>query len=453
MSGYKHATVTLSSAEYQRLHEADLKSRYKKSEQEKGKKAILENQDLQAVIREMEQRQLAFQEYIGALENQICRVEIDSSKEMVDHQNEFMQGIEASQAEMAEALQEAKQGFYEIFENEKVRHSHQVSRLKQRMNALAAEGKEKAEIVQEWLDSATALRSFIESNYDHEFFMPGFMERTDQEILLASENLQTGMFDAALLGLQHTYQDCSCARLEMERLSAQWTLLHQKAIACARELFKDITSNNVIPAIDLHQQELPFQIDLNKWSPDYGTLLRQVKSLLSRLQNKIIRLTINDFEEIINKTISDYRSEFEQIIYESRLAVIHSQIRVNIADIAIDALGRQGFIVQESGFQENDMHNPFMISLTNIEGSQVTIHVDPLPRLSLGNDLVIESLDAVDRTESELRSRSVEITRALSQCGLQVGLLSTSRPALLPLFTEVSKSSETIAHLKAGPNE
>jgi len=65
---------------------------------------------------------------------------------------------------------------------------------------------------------------------------------------------------------------------------------------------------------------------------------------------------------IIETEIPNIKEEFDTLIYETRLAVIFAQMRINIADIAIQALEKQGFALNECGFEENNMLMPYYIS-------------------------------------------------------------------------------------------
>ena len=238
----------------------------------------------------------------------------------------------------------------------------------------------------------------------------------------AVSNLQEGMPEAALMGAQQVYFDCSQARLELERRISEWQILQQTALAAMDKLYKDIASSNFIPAVDLSGVELPIMIDLDQWSGlPYNRILRQAKSLLSRLRARSQSLTAADLKDLTENGIPRIEKEFNEIIYKARMEVIYSQIQINIADISIQALKNQGFQVAKHGFMENDMRKPYFVTLQNIEGSLVTININPIRSLEVANNLVIKSHDATLRTESELRSRSREIVRSLNQFGLQVG--------------------------------
>jgi len=432
MSGYKHATVTISEAEYRRLHDAEMKGRFSRVVHNETKKDRQETKIIKAGFRAFEERQHEFQQYIGTLENEIGQIEIETSQALVEHQKEFQQDLDVHLASLQEnttnILNEAAQDLSLQIEDNQRKHLRQLIHLKRHFDALSVNIEQKASISKNWLDTTVALRNFIEEHYDHNRFMPGYFERLDTQIQQAIENLQNNMAEAALVGLQQVYMDCSQARLELERVTNEWQMLFQAARESVEELFSYFNSNKVIPALDTLGRELPIEIILDQWSDNRCTaLINHARGLYSHLETNMESLTCKELTELTESIVPGLKNEFNSLVYEARLAVIYSQFRINIADIAIQALERQGFNVYEFGFVDNNMRKPYNISLRNIGGSQVKIQVNPIRSLEAASDLEIESMDTLDLTESELRSRSQEILRSLTRYGLRVGPVNTNR--------------------------
>ncbi len=82
--------------------------------------------------------------------------------------------------------------------------------------------------------------------------------------------------------------------------------------------------------------------------------------------------------------------EFDSVVYHARLAVINSQLRINIADIAVHALEQQGFVMDEAGYEQGDGHRPYSVTMHNVENSRVVIHVDPVSDVESTNALIVE---------------------------------------------------------------
>ena len=439
MSGHKHATVTIRESEYRRLHDIDMKARFSLLGSRHKDKDQKENELINALAQSFDKRQKEFEIYIDALDTDVAQIEKETARALEQEQNRLSLQLASIKQETYIAVNTYVQNLSEHVDTCLRRHQDELATIRQNLDNLSGNMANKIELAEFWISSANTLRSFIETHYDHARLLPGQFERIDIQLQQASGNLAAGMPEAALVGAQQGYNDCSQARIEMERLTSQWQALFQIALQTVEELYHDISANNYIPALDINGSQLPILIDLDHWSVHrYTNMLRSVRSYLSRLRTASHRLTSTELTDLIQNIVPRFRQDFNEIIYEARLDVIYSQIRINIADIAIQALGRQGFVIQEHGYTGNDMRKPYFISLQNIEGSQVTILVNPMKDTKAVNDLVINSSDSSTRTESELRSRSREIVRSLAQFGLQVG----------PITVDDSTTAEALSVVK-----
>jgi hypothetical protein len=442
MSGYKHTTIKISEADYRRLHNADMKGRFSRVSQKKVDPANPNVEKLQSTFQGFEQRQREFQQFMRGLSTEIGQVEIETAQALVDQRDgfhlELSDRLASLQIDSTIALDAVSRDLSEQIDLNQRRHSDQLSNLTGCLDSLFVNKEQKAGIAQQWFDSASSLRDFIEAHYDHNRFMPGHFERLDIQIQQALGNLQDDMLEAALLAAQEVYMECSLARLELEKLEGEWQILYQEASEMLEELIRVLAGGKIIPALDTQGQVLPIEINLDHWSDHhYTTLTQQVRYLRSRMRTEAASFTTAELNELVNDVIPGMKKEFDNLVYEARLAVIYSQIRINIADITIQALERQGFLVNEHGFAENNMQMPYLISLQNIEGSQVFIRVNPIRNAQAANDLEIESHDKDVRTESELRSRSREILNSLTQYGLRVGPVRTDRVAQVQGFNAI----------------
>jgi hypothetical protein len=439
MSGYKRATIKISEADYRRLHEADMKARFRVVPQHQTNRNHEDAETLRSTLLGFEQRQREFQQYIAGLSNDIGQVEIQTAQAMLNQQDRYQQELSMRLASFQEdtsaAMDVVSQDLSDQIEANQRRHLDELTNLTRRLDTLSGSVEHKAGIARNWLDSAIVLRKYIETHYDHNRFLPATFESLDFKMQQAMGNLQDGMPEAALIGAQEVYMECSQARLELERLASEWQVIYLDASELLDELLGILTKGKIVPALDTQGNELPIKVNLDHWSDHhYSSLTRQVRNLRSRLRIEAESITTEELTELTRDIVPRLKEEFDDLVYEARLAVIYSQIRINIADITIQALERQGFMVSEHGFVENNMRKPYLISLQNIEGSQVMIRVNPILSAEAANDLEIESHDNDIRTESELRSRSWEILRSLTQYGLRVGPLSTDRGAQVDGF-------------------
>ena len=87
----------------------------------------------------------------------------------------------------------------------------------------------------------------------------------------------------------------------------------------------------------------------------------------------------------------------------------------------VQALQEQGFSLQASEYESRDMRNAYEARLLNLEGNEVVVQVAPTGSQLGANELHLQSYDREVRTEHELQRRWYEVSRSLSQYGLEVG--------------------------------
>jgi hypothetical protein len=77
--------------------------------------------------------------------------------------------------------------------------------------------------------------------------------------------------------------------------------------------------------------------------------------------------------------------------------------------------------LSSSAYEEYDLRSGYGARLTNIEGNEVVVQVSPAGTEIGANELQIQSLDAEQKTEHELRRRWQEISQSLDGYGVHVG--------------------------------
>jgi hypothetical protein len=134
------------------------------------------------------------------------------------------------------------------------------------------------------------------------------------------------------------------------------------------------------------------------------------------------RLTIEDLSRIYNQILPTIRESFSSIIYEARLSALNSQLRMNIAETALQALETHGFVLDRSGYTEDDMRAEFNAHLVCADGTEISVQVLPTEKENeeLTNDLVVITTHPYLKTEHEARLRWEELNQSLHQFNLNV---------------------------------
>ncbi|MBA4379095.1 MAG: hypothetical protein C0393_00120 [Anaerolinea sp.] len=446
MSGHKRATITIREDEYRKLQEAEMKLRAEQKDRADQELKMYTNEIFTSAFAEMEQRQHYYEQVISSLDSDLGNLERETAQTLFTQQADFYHEIEERMNDTwentAQIVDEVSQCFQNLLEMEHRHHQSQLCALNQQLVHQQENQEQKYMLAETWINCAYTLREFIEDQYDFNRFMPGQTEKFDNELMLACENLQQDMPEAAFVSAQQVYLRLSELRLEIEKVMSEWQILYHSTYRTARKLSNLAKKNREIPAIDLNGNEMPFSIDLKKWSGEkYLTLIQQINGIHSILRNNAQRLTIQDLRNYLQEVLPQLENELDDLIFQARWEVINSQIRVNIADLALQALEKQGFVLNQGGYVNNDMRETFFASMRNIEGSEVFIYVDPGRENT--NALVIDSKDKLPRTEHELRKRFQEISQTLLQYGLQVGPMEVgSTPKTVATEKTIVKHTE-----------
>ena len=376
------------------------------------------------------QRQMLDEKF--AIQRQIEKEKDTFQRRILKDEESFhqkmMSGLQAARNDTVQVMQEYAEQLNEQIEAVCQQQASQLAGLQNQYLDYSDEKEQKEIMARTWLESAWALREFIEKEYDHQRFLPGGFDAVDIRLQQAEDNLANAMPEAALVLAQQAYTDSSIKRLELEKLTIQWQAIYMNALQRADELFADVLACRSLPAIGMSGEELEINLDLNKWSDEeFSAIKKDALSLRSELRRGARELDTRELNTILSTRIPKVRQNLIDLVYKARWEVVNSQIRINIAEIAIQALEGQGFQLNEHGFRGNNMKGAYQIALVNVEGSQVFIQLNPLADMEASTDLSIESMDQEKRTPSELRSRSTEITRSLARFGLRVGPVSVGK--------------------------
>ncbi len=426
MSGHKHATITISEDEYRRLQEAEMKLRSERKERADQAMTMYTHDVFTKAYASMEQRQAFFEQEIASLDSVLSDLERETAHALIAQQSdlylEFAEKMNNSRENTAQMIDEIAQGFQNMLEKQHHRHQNQLSNVNQQLINIRIDQRQKYTLAENWINYAYTLREFIENQYDYNRFVPGQTQKLDNELTQARENLGQGMSEAAFIGAQQVYTSLSVFRLEIEKVMSEWQVLFHTTYRNARRLDIMAKENREVPAIDTDGNEIPFQIKIIDWAgQEYLLITQQINDILNKLRNDAHQLSIQDLRNYLYEVLPKLEKDLDNIIYQSRLEVINSQIRINIADLALQALEKQGFVLDQCGYINNDRRKSFFASVRNIEGSEVVIYVDPA-RENV-NNIVIDSKDRIPRTEHELRKRFQDIAQTLLQYGLQVGAM------------------------------
>jgi hypothetical protein len=434
MSGFKRATVTISQEEYRRLHEADIQKRFRKKKTADARQNDQQLQTMRAALDEMEERQRFYETLVTDLDDEIVRMEELTSRELIAYQETFTQEL-ISQLEFASQESNAIfAGLAERFEAQLQRERNSfyqsLQHFDRQLERWSQDARHKHRLATQWVTQSAAIYDFIHSQFETERFAPGRMPAIHRKIALARANLDQGLPEASLQASQQAFMELSDLRVELETRTMEWQNQFQMTLAAAKELQRTILANAQVPALDALGNDLPIPIQLDYWSGGgYQILLRDAKQLHQNLREGQRSLSQEDLQRLWRQEIPSLWNRLESMIYEARLEAIQSQLRINIADLALQALETQGYTLQAAGFAEDDMRGSFEATLRNADQSCISIRILPKQGQEMTSDLEVISGDSSMRTAGELFARFQAIRSSLGQKGLTIRQVQANGPA------------------------
>jgi hypothetical protein len=280
----------------------------------------------------------------------------------------------------------------------------------------------KEEIVHKQLADAQSLYDFVINTFHHEKFSPGEAQRSVYEMGKAYQNLEQGFLDAAMINAQRAYQSLSEQRLTLQQKQAEWELLYLDVENRLRQLLIDAEGLKEIPSVDLDGNEIGQMIDVDYWSSRRLSRLKtMIHTRLEQMKTHAEELQTVDLLAIQQTELPRIFEELENTCSMAMEEALNSQLRVNIADIVIQALENQGFCFSDSEYQQKDKRKTFSANVINLAGDEIIIGVEPNKGEPGTSNLHLISADAGQRTEHELKQRANEIFTTLNQFGLENG--------------------------------
>jgi len=424
MSGYKRATVTISEQEYRRLHEADMKRRFRGHA--KGKNSG-QPADFTNTLQQMENRQRQLEQAFSDLDQSFDRSGAEALQEILMQNARCYESLAAIMEETtsntSDSLAFISQRFTEEMHREQEQYRNHLQSLVQRLDTYEQSEQVKAEAARQWLRQSVVLVDFIQQQFDHERFLPGRVSKILRTLNFAQNNLAQGFLESSLQVSQRAFLELSELHFELEQCIVEWQTEYEKAHHAINQILTDLELNSMVNALGLQGEELTEQVDLDFWTEGkYRQLLDICRKVMTRLGQDQEHISTEELRRIHTELFPIITERFESIIYDARLNALNSQLRMNIAERALQALEIHGFRLHESGYANKDMRARFMADLENSDGSRVSIQVlpqDPSTQV-LTNELVVITNHPYLKTEQEARLQWEELRLALNQYNLNV---------------------------------
>lgn len=428
MSGYKRATVAIRQDEYDRLKEAEQKLRALPSvdnnhlwEMQQQSQAVF-NENLAQV----QGRQEHFETLLSGVDGKLRDMELSTHQAVNECLTQATGAFESYAGALWEHLDDVlavhDQAFQQVIAAHHRQQQEELSQLSRHIRHLNNEGERKRQLSEEWVSAAGQFCEFIRASYAHEFFAPGQVEKLENQLAMARQNLDQGLYEAGLMTAQQAYMAGSELRLDLEQRQSEWQFLFQAAWEAVTQLLDQANHCRVIPAVDLDGNLLPYEIDVDFWVVGRLTVFEnELQDALNLLETGHELPDAKILQRWLMVDLPEYANALSEMILDARVNALNSQLRINIADLVVQALQEQGFALQGAAYEARDDRNSFEAQMMSLDGSEVLVQVAPVGSQLGENELHLQSLDDQVRTEHELRQRWQEVSHSLAQYGLEVG--------------------------------
>jgi hypothetical protein len=428
MSGYKRATINITRDEYDRLRDAELNLR----QVPEVPVQIAENIRTQSANalsgsnQEIQERHAVFQQVLARMDHSIRQAESTTARALVQMQADVLKQAQQNAGELwshvTQALQEQERSITSSIRESQRKNQEALAQLSNALWQVQESTAQKQAAAEEWITTIRALFAFIQENYACEFFMPGVLPEIERSIEQGRINLQGGLFEAVILSAQQDFFRLSDMRLELEALHNRWQMLLLANWETANQILSHAVQSEQVQANDLDGSPLPFTIQVDFWAQGrLSDLVNRLTCLLDAMSGPSPSFSIDTLQEWRETLLPEFYDELSDIILDARISALNSQMRINIADLVVQALRKQGFALDASSYAAMDERQEYQAHMVNAKGNEVVVHVTPTGQALGENELQLESHDRALRTEHELRQRWHEIHRALRGFGLNVG--------------------------------
>lgn len=445
MSGHKRTTVSISEEEYRQLHDAEMKMRFMDKFLPQTIEKVKEENNIaiNKAVENMTNRQERFFSIARDLQTDIRSIEWQTGNAIQQHAIKVGELLKRAETNLGENLQYRLDQFSQQFKAE-IAYQHAQSQmsfchLEDQFNQLYGHEAHKQELALAWAQSAELICTFILNNYPSEWMAPNQIEEMEIQLRQSYLNLDQGAPEAALVLAQQVYFRGSLLRIELENKMLENSLLREAACQSFQQLVAWAEKVGEIPAIDLKGNELDLIVNVNYWSEGlYQTTVDNLKYHLKALsENWYSDNSI--YQTILEKEIPYWQKSLEDLVFNARVKVIDSQIRINIAELVICALQEQGYLFDQGNYLDGDMRSGYEAMLSSLDGSQVVIRVDPIEQREGSSEVHLISLDRAIRTERELQQRAHEVSKSLERYGLAVGERSVPARRSIPQTVQIDE--------------
>ena len=287
----------------------------------------------------------------------------------------------------------------------------EMKAIEERVRGIGDGEERKAERAAEWLAAVREKQKEMEGEWGAEE-----EESLGEAVEGAEEELAAGFNEAAVSELKGVYG-------RLEELEERWQereAQREEVEERLEELADKVAANRVVIAVGLEGEELEEKVDVDYWSVrKHSRLTERVVRLREALRGR--ETSWERLRELEESTIPELEQELKEVVKRARQAVLRSQIRENIAEVVVEAMGEQGYELAGWGYERGDQRRDYGVRLESERGDEVEVVVEARGEGIREHGMELKLGEREERTGHEREMRAAEVRRALKRRGLAVG--------------------------------
>lgn len=462
MSGEKKRYVSVEDQELRRLREQESRLRSISQDLPERLNAVRQEaqREFQQRLAPLEKRNQEQQKEVQNLRSNLRNIELETNQRLQQQRQEFQKKIQESQQSQTEALKREsaqlnasmKQGFEQqreeylnltrqqrqeylnlinqqdskftnLIQQEREARQQGQQILQQQINQvvgnLEQEKQRKQTIAENLLNDLDIIWEQINLGYQHQRFTPGRLNDLKRNLEFSRSNINSGITEAAIATCQQTYLDLADLRLELEQKEQEWQLYYHATLTDLGSLITEVRANR---ECELEVGELgegeKFQVEVDYWVngrlSDYE---KQLTSLEKQLKDGEKTLTTEEIKEIGQK-IAQLEPVLGDIVEQAKLAILSSQLRVEIADRVVETLSSLGYTMNDAVYEGEDDRNAYVVKMHNIAGDEVVTVITPEKEFGT-NSVSINTFSSTILDEKATQQQAKAIFEVLEEEGVK----------------------------------
>ena len=354
----------------------NLRSNLREVERASNERFRKQREDFQSQMRESEQRQRE------ALKSETADLNASMKHGFQQQRQEYLNITRKQRQEYINLINQQDHKFTNLIQEEKEARKRGQQVLQQQINQVVSdleqEKNRKETIAQNLLNDLDIIWEQINHGYQHQRFAPGRLSDLKRNLEFARSNINSGINEAAIATCQQTYLDLADLRVELEQKEQEWQLYYHATLTDLGSLIAEVRANR---ECELEVGEIgegeKFKVEVDYW---VNGRLSEYEKLLNGLEQQLKEgektLTTEEIKEIGEK-ITQLEPQLGDIVEQAKLAILSSQLRVEIADRVVETLNSLGYDMEDAIYEGDDDRNAYVVKMHNIAGDEVVTVITP----------------------------------------------------------------------------